>query len=57
LAQRSGAGATGQAAADQPTPTPASTSSNDEIADMVMDAIEQDRGTDPTAGEVPAPSG
>jgi hypothetical protein len=52
-------GTTGQAAADQPkpTPSPANTSSTDEIADMVMDAIEQDDGTAPTASGVPAPSG
>jgi hypothetical protein len=37
-------GAAGPAAADEPTPTPApaDTSSAQEIADMVMDAIGQD---------------
>jgi hypothetical protein len=54
--------ATGQAGADQPKPTPgpgispSATSSNDEITDMVMDAIEQN-GSAAATSEVPAPPG
>jgi hypothetical protein len=52
--------AAGQAAADKPkpTPSPANTSSTDEITDMVMAAIEQNGGAAPTTDDaVPPPPG